>query len=310
MDTQQITPDSNTATVETPANNTATADTSATTADVSSWASYEDLEKTPWLSELAEDRRNYILSGAKSRQDYYESLLAEKTSEANVYRQFVEAENPEYFADKERATKLEADVKAAQEEVTAARAELQRLKDEGASNAEIKKQADEVRASMEALKASNAALLAEKDELVKSHETAGAEFHEMTDHLAGLLFDKAHGNVSPAARAAAKATFMKFMANNVEEFDAAGKPMQDLIAAAYAAADEKIPKPDNVPASVKVQGGASQKTGGVDDDAVVRDFFADKSEDSTAAVAKKHGIGISDVTEALVRYRERLRGGS
>jgi len=271
------------------------------------WASYEDLEKTPWLAELPEDRKGYILSGAKRYSDDYETKLAEAKGEASTWRAFIEAENSDYFADKERATKLEGEVTAAKAEVDTVKAELAKLKEEGASMAAVQAKYAELEAARDEQKAAVEAVRAEKEELTRTIEEAGAEFHEMTDVLAEMLIEKSHSGVSPEGRTAAKAAFMKFMAENVDKFSADGKGVVDLARASYEHAASTIPKPDHVPASVKVQGGTGATVAAVGDEAIFEAYMATKGEKPEEQVAQKLGISIRAVLEALPRRAAQIR---
>jgi len=271
------------------------------------WSSYEDLEKTPWLAELPEDRKGYILSGAKRYSDDYETKLATAMSEVETYRKFIEAENSDYFADKERATKLEGEVTAAKAEVDAVKAELAKLKEEGASMASIQAKYAELEAARDEQKAAIEAAKAEKEELTRTIEESGAEFHEMTDTLAEVLFDKSHTGVSPEGKTAAKAAFMKFLADNVDKFSAEGKGVMDLVRAGYDHAAATIPKPDHVPVSVKVQGGTGAAVAAVSDEAIFKAYYAEPGEKPDEQVAQRFGVSVRAVIEALQRHSAQIR---
>lgn len=283
-----------------PATNDASASTTA-----EFWDSYEALEKTPWLAELPEDRRAYLLGGAKQRFDDYETRLAEKAAEADIYRKFVEAENPEYFADRDRATKLEGEVKSARDEVVKAQAELERLKAEGASKAEIIKQVDEIKAAKEQLEQSVSSLKAENETLTGTLATTSEEFHQITNLITGLLFDHGHANVSQEARGKAKRAFTEFMADNVDRFDAEGKSMADLINAAWEDASKTIPKPDSVPASVRVQGGPSQRSTELNEEEIFKEYMSTKGDEPEKVIEKKFGLTTTRLMEILGRQRDK-----
>lgn len=285
--------------------------------------SHDAFASTPWLSELDQERRDYLLTGVKGLYDRHAAAEAERARieaeraeveeardiarrDADQFRGFLEAANPDFADLRAQLTSLEARAKQADE----ASAELARVKAEyeagEATRAELLKASkehaeatDRFRVEKTNLEIARDEALRERDQFKAANEEHVGLFSESLAEMVETSLRFAHPDADDAGIDKASEAFLS-------EILKAGSITRESAAAAYKAAAATLPKPDFVPNSVRAMNhlGASRvETGAADIKAAV-DALTDKgmrSADAIQQVAAERRMSVLDVMKANSR---------
>lgn len=229
---------------------------------------------TPWLSELDEERRTYLVDGFKSLYDKRTEIEAAKTAaeeewrekheaaarDAATYMRFLEDANPDFKELREAKAALEARAQKADETA----AELERVRAEyaagEATRAELKAATATHEAALHKLNVEKANAIAEAEDAKRQAEQHKALAEAQGDEFSDSLYDATMAmlalhdpNASEAHLEAAAAAYLTTLAAEAEKLEPGAVKAQrrQIISAAMKSALAALPKPDFVPASVR-----------------------------------------------------------
>ena len=307
-----------------PAGDSASAPESTTSESPSfGFDSHDAFTATPWLSELDQERRDYLVNGVKSLYDRHSTAESERARieaeraelalaveaakrDADQFRGFLEAANPDFADLRAQLTSLEARAKQADEATT----ELARVKAEyaagEASRAELLKAQKEHSEAADRFKSERANLEIARDEAIRERD----QFKTLNEEHAGVFSDAlaemvettirfAHPNASDADVDKATEAFLA-------EILKVGAVTRESATAAYKAATVALPKPDFVPNSVRAMN-HSNATQSDQGDAAIKAAVDEQiakgkaSTDAVQAVAQERGLPVLSVMTAYSR---------
>lgn len=290
----------------------------ASSTPLSAWDSPEALEGDDWFKGLDEPRRGWLLNGIKTTYDRngeLETSLADTKAahaaakaEAERWLKMLEVANPDFKDLRSEVEELRGKAQAA----TEAAAELERLRAENASLAELRAAADSQKAAEAEAAQALAAVKAELETLRGDHDRFAAE---QKTYVEGLV-DHYGSSLERVVAAAFRQRFPEASDRQVEAALAAWSnafregdetPVEQQLAAAYAAMADTMPKPDAIPRSVTAMNmGGSRGTGTDLSDAELADRFYKSRGDSTGRkLAEELGLDHLKMMERISRATKR-----